>query len=209
MSETGTVHILEDDAEVSRSLRFRVESYGLRVKVHKIAELFPVAHDLSSPGCLLLDVRLPDLTGLEIQAQLGRHGNRMPIIMISEDGGIDEAVRAMKGGAFDFIQSPHLASKLLACIRKAFALDEQRSKKEVIQMQATKRIALLTPRELEVMHLLIAGEAPQRIAQSLGISRKTVNVHRGHIVTKLEVSSPVEMLRMAQVQAGERKPDSD
>ena len=198
MDAEATVFIVDDDEAVRESLGRLMESVGLASRSYPDAQAFLDDYDERRPGCLLLDIRMPGKSGLELQQQLVADGIRIPVIIISAHGDVEKAVQAMKAGAVDFIRKPYQGQILLDRIREALKLDEKVRQQERQRAEMADRVALLTPREREIMILLVAGKRPKQIAFELGLSRKTVDVHRGHIMTKMRADSLVELARMAQ-----------
>ena len=198
MDPEATVHVVDDDKAVRESLQRLMESVGVVVETYPSAQAFLDGYDRARPGCLVLDIRMPGMSGLELQEKLADEGIGLPVIIISAHGNVEKAVRAMKAGAVDFIKKPYKGQLLLERIRQALELDACMRRKEEERAEVGARIARLTPREREVMHLLAAGKRPKQIAFELGLSRKTVDVHRGHIMMKMQVDSLVELARMIQ-----------
>ena len=198
MDPEATVHVVDDDKAVRESLQRLMESVGVVVETYPSAQAFLDGYDRARPGCLVLDIRMPGMSGLELQEKLADEGIGLPVIIISAHGNVEKAVRAMKAGAVDFIKKPYKGQLLLERIRQALELDARMRRKEEERAEVGARIARLTPREREVMHLLAAGKPPKQIAFELGLSRKTVDVHRGHIMMKMQVDSLVELARMIQ-----------
>ena len=191
-----TVFVVDDDADLRESLGWLFESAGLRVKSYSTAQEFLTDYKPEEPGCLLLDVRMPGLSGLDLQEELRRRGVPPPIIIMTGHARVPMAVRALKGGAIDFIQKPFSDQELLERIRQAIDLDRGTRQ---MRMECTKFAALLTyltPREREVMDLVIAGKPNKIIAADLGISPKTVEIHRGRVMEKMQVESVAELVRL-------------
>ena len=193
----ATVFVVDDDADLRESLGWLLESAGFRVKSYATAQEFLAEYEPDAPGCLLLDVRMPGgPSGLDLQEELRRRGVPPPIIIITGFARVKTAVRALKGGAIDFIQKPFNDQSLLKRVRQAIDLD-RRTRKD--RMDCTKFAALLahlTPREREVMRLVIAGKPNKIIAADLGISPKTVEIHRGRVMEKMQVDSVAELVRL-------------
>ena len=198
MSNEATVFVVDDDEAMRKSLRRLMESVGLPVETYGNAEAFLANYDPARAGCLILDIRMPGMSGLELQEKLISDHIRIPTIIISAHGDVEKAVRAMKSGAVDFIRKPYKGKVLLTRIREALLLDARARNEEAQRADIADRIARLTPREREVMGLLVAGKPAKRIAFELGLSRKTIDVHRGHIMTKMRVDTLVELARMVQ-----------
>ncbi len=198
MNTEGTVFIVDDNKDFRESLCALMESAGLAAETYINAQDFLDNYDTTDSGCLLLDIRMPGMNGLELQVKLIKDGIQIPVIIISAHGNVEKAVRAMKTGAVDFIRKPYEAELLLDRIWQALQLDADRRKEHAGRAEVAERFALLTPREFEVMQLLVVGKAPKEIAYALGLSRKTVDVHRSHIMMKLKTDSLVDLVRMAQ-----------
>jgi len=175
-----------------------MESVGLPAETYPSAQAFLDNYKADRPGCLVLDIRMPGMSGLDLQEKLAREGLRIPVIVISAHGDVEKAVRAMKSGAVDFIKKPYKGKVLLDRIGQALELDARIRREEAARADVAARVARLTPREREVMQLVVAAKSPKQIALELGLSRKTVDVHRGHIMTKMGVESSVELVRMLQ-----------
>ena len=192
----ATVFVVDDDADLRESLGWLLESAGLRVKSYSTAQEFLTEYKSEEPGCLLLDVRMPGLSGLDLQEELRRRGVPPPIIIMTGHAKVPMAVRALKGGAIDFIQKPFSDQSLLERIRQAIDLDRRTRE---VRMECTKfadLLTYLTPREREVMDLVIAGKPNKIIAADLGISSKTVEIHRGRVMEKMQVESVAELVRL-------------
>ncbi len=202
MSTEPTVFIVDDDPAFRESLIRLMDSVGLAVTAFPDAAAFLQAYDPARPGCLVLDVRMPGMSGLELQEVLTGKGGQIPVIVLSAYGDVEQVVRAIKGGAVDFIKKPYKGRVLLERIREALATDARLRRQQDAQSQITARLALLTPREREVMERLLVGQFPKAIAGDLGLSRKTVDVHRGHILMKMGASSTVDLVRMVQYPNG-------
>ena len=200
-----TVFVVDDDQAVRESTQRLMQSVDLAVEVYPDAVSFLEGYDPGRPGCLLLDIRMPGMSGLDLQERLVEHGVRIPVIVISAHGDVEQAVRAMKAGAVDFIKKPCQGPVLLERIREALVLDSRIRQIEAERAEIAARAARLTPRECEVASLLSAGDSPKQIALKLGLSRKTVDVHRGHIVMKMRADSLIELSLMMRA----LEPDDD
>lgn len=196
MSNERIVHIVEDDAAVRRSLERLLDSAGLTPVLYESALVFLDAIPRLSTGCVLLDVRMPEMDGLELQARLNGLGFRLPIIVMTGHGDVQTAVRAMKAGAQDFIEKPFEDERLLAAIDQALALSRQVSR-EHEAAEAREKTAALSPREREVLEGMIAGRPNKIIAYDLGISVRTVEVHRARMMERLGTRSTAEAIRIA------------
>lgn len=200
-----SVFVVDDDAAICESLLWLLEAEGLRVATFTSAEAFLAAWRPQQPGCLVLDVRMRGMSGLELQARLAEQGAPLPIIMLTGHGDVPMAVRAVRAGALDFLEKPVSNDVLLARVRRALELDSQRRAAEAGHRAVQTRLDTLTAREREVLELVVAGRANKQIAATLGIHEKTVEVHRRHVFQKLGVHSTVELVRlvMANHPAGE------
>lgn len=189
-----TVFIVDDDPSVLKGLRLLMTSVKLNVETYSSAQEFLDSYNPDWPGCLLIDMRMPDISGLELQEILQSRNILIPNIIITGYGEVMDAVQAMKNGAIDFIEKPFKGQYLLDQVHKAIAEDAQIRKKQAQQKVVSASLALLTPREREVMDLVIAGKANKVIALELGLSMKTVEFHRAHMMKKMKVDSVAELV---------------
>lgn len=196
MSSEATVYVVDDDAAVLAALKRLLEAAQLRVETFESAAGFLERCGPEMAGCLVLDLRMPGMDGLELQQRLMRAGFRLPVIMISAHGEVESAVLAMKGGAVDFLRKPYQPKVLLERIRQALELDAQRRVDDARRRARETALAELTPRERDVFDRLIAGMTAKQIALELGVSRKTVDIHRTHVLLKLRVPSVVDLMRV-------------
>jgi FixJ family two-component response regulator len=197
MTDIPTVAIVDDDKAVRDSLQWLVESVGLKAKVYESAQRFLEEVDQDDFGCAVLDIRLPGMSGLDLQDKLNEKGLDMPTIIITGHADVPVAVRAMKAGAMDFVEKPFSNQMLLDRIRDALDADDHyRSEQQQVE-QVEKRLARLTPREQEVMHLVVQGRLNKQIAADLGLSHKTIEVHRAHVMEKMEAETLADLVRMA------------
>ena len=196
MTAEATVFVVDDNVGVRNSLRALLESAGLAVETYASGEEFLAAYDPKRPGCLVLDVRLRHGSGLDVQDELRRRKTTLPIIVLTGHGDVSSSVRALKAGAVDFLQKPAPPKVLLERIRAA--LDSDRQARAVITERAVvmERLAHLTPREREVMELLLVGRASKEIASALQVSVRTVEGHRRMVFSKMNVSSAAQLVRV-------------
>jgi two-component system response regulator FixJ len=191
-----TVFVVDDDQAIRSSLQWLIESVGLNVEVYPTADDFMRSYYPGRSGCLLLDVRMPGMSGLELQEHLLQKQIRIPVIIITGHGDVPMAVRAMKAGAVDFIEKPFNDELLLESIRKALAVDEKQRELQSQRARVAARLAHLTPREHEVMMMVTEGRSNKEIATALGVSAKTVEAHRARVMEKMEADSLAELVRM-------------
>jgi len=189
------VFIVDDDEAVCDSLSLLLDSMGLETQVFHSAQAFLAGHDGRS-GCLLLDVRMPGLSGMDLQKRLSDMGKSLPIVFISGHGNIPMAVEAMKAGAIDFLQKPFRDQELLDCVQKALASLDQTMAEQQALVQANACFNSLTPREREVLNYLVDGAANKVIAIDLNISPRTVEIHRARVMEKMQVKSLPELVKV-------------
>lgn len=191
------VFIVDDDTAVRDSLRALLESAGLEVEDYDSATAFLAAAAPGQGVCLVADIRMPDMDGLSLQEELVRRNVGLPVIVVTGHGDVPLAVRAMKAGAIDFIEKPYDDEQLLASVGRARDMSvNQRAEASVVQ-EAAERIAALTPREREVLEHLVAGRPNKVIAHELGISPRTVEIHRAHLMEKMQARSLSDLVRLA------------
>ena len=199
MSKQATVFVVDDDQAMRNSLKWLIESVGLKVKTYASADEFIKDYYPGRAGCLLLDVRMPGMSGLELQEQFVEQQIKIPIIIITGHGDVPMAVRAMKAGAVDFIEKPFNDELLLESIRNALIKDVDQRTVQSARADIATRLAHLTPREHEVMEMVTSGRANKDIAKTLGVSSKTVEAHRARVMEKMQASSLAELVKMAIV----------
>jgi two-component system, LuxR family, response regulator FixJ len=192
-----TVFVVDDDAAVRQGLRFMLRVAEYDVEAFPSSRAFLENYDPRRGGCLLLDVQMPQMTGLDLQQQLNVRGWRIPVIFITGHGTVPLAIAAMKSGAFDFIEKPLREDSLFESIERALRWNDRAYEERLERATLQVRMALLTPREREVFELVAAGEPNKVIARHLGISFRTVELHRAHIVEKLQARSLSDLIRMA------------
>ncbi|MGD8866165.1 MAG: response regulator transcription factor [Gemmatimonadales bacterium] len=191
-----TVFIVDDDPGVLDSLKFLMRSVGLTAETYQSARDFLQAFDLDRPGCLILDVRMPEMSGMELQERLKSMESILPIIFITAHGDIPMAVQAVKAGAVDFIQKPFRDQDLIDKVQAALQQDAEMRQQLAERADISERIESLTPRELEVMELVVEGKPNKAIAHSLGISQRTVEIHRARVMEKMQAESVPQLVQM-------------
>jgi FixJ family two-component response regulator len=190
------VYVVDDDPEVRRSLQLLMESVNLAVECYSSAGAFLEGCDRARPGCLILDVRMPGMSGLELQDQLVAEGSKLPIIMITAFGEVSLAVRAMRAGAVDFVEKPFSRQELLDRVHAAIEISVALHKKNESRAEIAQRLGKLTDRERQVMDLMVAGHQTKEIAIELGISPKTVDNHRSRVFEKTGADGVAELVWM-------------
>lgn len=191
-----TVFVVDDDEAVRRAIKLLILSAGMQAETFASADEFLDAYEPTRPGCLILDVRMPGMSGLNLQDQLLARKVSMPVIMVTGHGDVAMAVGAVKKGAIDFLQKPFDDEVLLHLVRQAIELDDKRRQSQARNAAFQARLDRLTPREQEVLDLLLAGKGNKEIALQLGLSRKTVDIHRSHVMMKLGVDSLLDIAKL-------------
>jgi two-component system, LuxR family, response regulator FixJ len=191
-----TVFVIDDDEAVRNSLRFLLKSVGIPAQTLPSATEFLQSYQPNQPGCLVLDVRMPGMSGLELQQQLNVRGATIPVIFITGHGDIPMAVEAMQHGAFDFLQKPFRDQDLIDRIQRALAKDAQTRTALKEHEHIRERLETLTPRERAVLGLVVQGKANKVVAYELGISQRTVEIHRARVMEKTGASSLAQLVRM-------------
>ncbi len=206
MEQQPTVFLVDDDVSVRKSLSRLFRLAGVRVEAFASASDFLAREHFDGNGCLVLDIRMPGLSGTDLFMKLRRNDYSMPVVFLTGHGDIDAGVRAMKNGAFDFLTKPVDNEKLLAAVRAALAEDATEREKYVDVIHIQKRLKALTDREYEVLTYVITGMLNKQVAAALDISEVTVKKHRGRVTEKLGVYSVAELVLLAQ-KAGIRSAD--
>jgi FixJ family two-component response regulator len=196
--EAPTVFVVDDDESMRDSLDSLLRSVGLKTEVFPSATDFLQSAPSEGPACLILDVRLPGLSGLDLQAELKRLGIEIPIIFLTGHGDIPMSVRAMKAGATEFLTKPFREQELLDAVGQALARDRERRRLQSEIAGLSRRYEKLTPREREVMELVVAGMLNKQIAFELGVSEVTVKLHRGQAMHKMQSESVADLVRMSE-----------
>jgi FixJ family two-component response regulator len=195
----AVVHVVDDDASLCRALESLFESVGLDTLTYGAARDFLNASLADQPGCIVIDIRLPDMSGLEFQAQLTQVGVRLPVIMMTGYGDIPMTVRAMKRGAMDFLSKPFRDQDMLDAVMAAIERDRQRRTADDNASQLRQRFGTLTPREQQVMMLVTTGKMNKQVAGELGVSEITAKIHRGAAMRKMGARTLADLVRMADV----------
>jgi two-component system response regulator FixJ len=196
MTTEGTVHVVDDDEAIRDSLTLLLRAAGFTVAAYPSADAFLITAP-SGPGCVVIDVRMPGMGGLELQEELARRGRRIPVIVMTGHAEVPLAVKAMKAGAVDFVEKPFEELAMLAAIRRAFSLGLETARAEAEGNEIGGRLAHLTPREREVLDALVAGKPNKIIAYELSISPRTVEIHRARVMEKMEARTLSDLVRMA------------
>jgi FixJ family two-component response regulator len=204
--EGPLIYLVDDDDAVRDSLGMLFDSIGLAHEAYPSALDFLQHYDAKRPACLVADIRMPGLSGLELQQRLNDQRAEIPIIFITGHGDVPMAVTAMKSGAADFIQKPFRDQDLIDRINKALERDRERRKSRAEKDEIRSRIALLTPREKEVMQRVVRGQANKVIAMDLGVSQRTVELHRARVMRKLRMRSLAELVHAIDKIAGAAAP---
>ena len=194
----ATVFVVDDDTSVRTALKRLIQSLGFKVKTFDSAQAFLKQDPHDGPACLVLDVRMPGMSGIELQQQLTKAGLGMPIIFITGHGNIPMSVQAMKAGAVDFIEKPFEDQKLIDAINLAIKKNNKFRTEHAEIKDLQRRVDSLTPREHEVFILVVSGMLNKQIAFDLGMSEKTVKVHRARVMDKMKAKSLADLVRMAE-----------
>jgi two-component system response regulator FixJ len=190
-----SVALIEDDEAALDSLRALLEAHGYDVRCFRSAEHFLTTPDAAVPDCIVSDVRMPGISGLDLHRQLKLRGSAIPMILITGHGDIAMAVTAIKEGAFDFIEKPYDADRLIASIDKAITAEHEQRSREGQVTELIDRVAELSPRQREVMHLVAQGHSNKQIAQRLGISPRTVETYRAWVMERVGAANVADLVR--------------
>lgn len=196
-SSAATVFVVDDDMSIRRSLSHLLGAAGLNVAAFASAQEFLERYNPSAPGCLVLDLAMPGLNGLELQEMLAARGSRLPIIFLTGHGDLPSGLKAMKSGAADFLTKPVEADDLIKTLRGAIEKDRIAREIDAELAEIRRRFARLTPREYEVLCHVISGKLNKQIAAHLGTVEKTVKVHRARVMEKIQAQSLAELIRLA------------
>ena len=196
MSAGPVVYVIDDDDSFRKAVSRLLRAAGLAVETLASAREFLERPAVDEPSCLVLDVRMPGPSGMDLQAALQKAQREIPIVFVTGHGDVSTGVRAMKGGAVDFLEKPFRSQDLLACVQRGLARSEQSRVARVERVSVERRLETLTLRERDVLRLVVTGMLNKQIASELGISVKTVKIHRGHVTRKMEADSVAELIQM-------------
>lgn len=199
MGANAVVHVIDDDESVRHALAFLLATSGMAVRVHESGTAFLDTVESLQGGCIVTDIRMPGIDGLELQRRLAEMGVKLPVIVMTGHGDVPLAVEAMKAGAVDFIEKPFDDATLLAAIQSALGRYEEQDRRDSEASQITAKVNALSTRERQVLDGLIAGRPNKTIAYDLDISPRTVEIHRANVMTKMGASSLSELVRMAML----------
>ncbi|MEO1303811.1 MAG: response regulator [Pseudomonadota bacterium] len=192
-----TVFLVDDDEAIRHSASFMLRHAGFRVKTYPDGLSFLEQVSSTQDGCILLDVRMPGMDGLAVQSALNQRGINMPVIILTGHGDVPVAVEAMKGGAIEFLEKPYEKQALVGAIENAFTLLDSQAADDKRSKDAKAKLTALTPREMDVLECLVSGMTNKGVAQALSISPRTVEIHRAHMMEKLQADSLSTALRIA------------
>jgi len=198
MTDDPIVYVVDDDASFRKAVSRLLRSAGLLVETLASAEEFLERPAEDRPSCLVLDVRMPGSSGMDLQTALQEARRDIPIVFMTGHGDVSTGVRAMKGGAVDFLEKPFRAPDLLACVQRGLARNRQSREERAARAAVERRFATLTARERDVLRLVVTGMLNKQIAAELGIAEKTVKIHRSHMTQKMGAGSVAELVAMAQ-----------
>ena len=195
MSGKPVIHVVDDDEAIRDSLVWLLDGERYSVRTYSTGEDFFARHELLSPACVILDIRMPGMSGIEVHEQLTRNAVRTPVVFVTGHGDVPMAVEAIKRGAFDFIEKPFNEQKLTSIIERALELDTRNAGQVAAQSEVAARLAKLSPREREVLDLVIKGKMNKTIADVMNISIKTVEAHRSKVMEKMCARSLAELVQ--------------
>ncbi len=196
MSDEPIVYVIDDDASFRTAVSRLLRSAGLEVETLASAREFLDGPVVDRPSCLVLDVRMPGPSGMDLQVALQEAKRDIPIVFVTGHGDVSTGVRAMKGGAVDFLEKPFRGPDLLACVQRGLARSRQSRAERAERVVVERRFATLTARERDVLRLVVTGMLNKQIAGELGIAEQTVKIHRGHVTQKMEAQSVAELIQM-------------
>src|SRR5438876_11827969 len=194
-----TVFVIDDDAAVRKAVSRLLRSAGIAVAVFASPREFLTQYDPDMPGCLVLELAMPDINGLQLQTTLGMKGCTLPIIFLTGHGDVSKSVQAMKHGAFDFFSKPVKEKDLLPAVRAAIERDAVARREQAKLSEICERLDTLTPREREVLEHVVAGKLNKQIASDLGITEATVKIHRARVMTNMKVQGVADLVRLTEV----------
>lgn len=206
MGSEPTVYVVDDDAEVCHSLRRIIESAGYRVTTYASAREFLRGHNPKTPGCLVLDVSRPAYSGLNLRQQFVADDINLPVIIITDYGDLSAAVRSTRAGSSGFVEKPFNDQSLLDRVRRAVEWDMRNRVERAERVEIVARLALLTPREREVLDRVVSGQTSKQIARDLGVGVKTIEAHRAHVKEKMRADSLAGLIQLVQTAAVNRQP---
>lgn len=198
-TEGPIIYIVDDNDDIRETLELLFESVDLCAESFGSAGEFLDAYPKGQPGCLIADVRMPGMSGLELQEEMAKRSIDLPVIIITGYGDVEMAVNAMKAGAADFIEKPYKEQELLDRVHKAISQNAEKRQESNEEKKAREGLAQLTPRERQVLEYIVDGEPNKRIAHNLGLSEKTIEFHRSNIMKKLEAKSLAELVRKTMI----------
>jgi FixJ family two-component response regulator len=204
--QNAIVHVVDDDVSIREGLQGLFHSVGLEARTYASARDFLAATTSDGAGCLVIDIRLPDMTGLDLQAHLTQTGVMLPVVVMTGYGDIPMSVRAMKRGAVDFLAKPFKDQDMLDAVLAAVERDRQRRASDGDVAKVLERFGTLSPREQQVMELVTAGKMNKQVAGDLGISEITVKIHRAAVMRKMSARTLADLVRMADMLAPRRTP---
>ncbi len=199
-----TVFVVDDDEAIRRSLQLLLKSLELHSVAYASADDFLAHYDPDQPGCVLLDVRMPGMNGLELQQEINRRGAIIPVTFMTGHGDVPMAVEAVQRGAFDFLQKPFREQDLIDRVQRALARDREQRTQLSQREHIRARIASLTPRERQILDRVTLGKANKAMAAELGVSQRTVEIHRANLMEKMQAASLAQLVRMTMIASSDR-----